>query len=136
VSYSPDFFALQTVLYERLKASPDVAALATGVFDYVPEVTSYPYVSFDTLTGTRDTFVDLSTRFLCQQVIRVYSNDADVAKGFQQVRDLATVIYALFDAAVIYAGQRRMQTFVQNLSISRGEGTVRLAALTVQILFP
>jgi hypothetical protein len=132
---SPDFYALQTALYDRLKASPDLVPLVNGIYDYVPEDTSYPYVTFDTLTATRETALDLSSRLVVEQAIRAYSNDADVQKGWEQVRSIATTLYALFDAVAFFVNGRRVQSFVGRMSIARETGTVRVAVLAVQIYF-
>ena len=35
---------VQTAIYQRLKADPVLAGMVTGVYDYVPEGTAYPYV--------------------------------------------------------------------------------------------
>jgi hypothetical protein len=130
-----DFFALQTTLYNRLKASAEVAAVCTGVFDYVPDNQSYPYVVFDTLTGSREPSADLTTRIVIEQIIRCYSNDADSTKGRKQVCDIATQVHGLFDAVWFFSGQTRLQTFVSRVNILRGEGSVRTGLVTVQILF-
>jgi Protein of unknown function (DUF3168) len=130
-----DFFALQTALYNRLKASAELAAVCTGVFDYVPDQQAYPYVVFDALTGSREPTVDLSTRVIIEQIIRCYSNDADSTKGRKQVCDIATQVYGLFDAVWFFSGQTRLQTFISRVNILSGEGTLRTGLLTVQILF-
>ncbi len=130
-----DFFALQTALYNRLKASAELAAVCTGVFDYVPDNQAYPYVVFDTLSGAREPTVDLSSRVIIEQIIRCYSNDADSTKGRKQVCDIATQVYGLFDAVWFFSGQNRLQTFISRVNILSGEGTLRTGLLTVQILF-
>lgn len=130
-----DFLALQQVLYDRLKQSEELLLLVSGIWDYVPEATPYPYVLFDAFSATSDRAIDQSRQLWAEQVLRAYSNDADPEKGFQQVREIATVLNYLFEDQCLYIGKRRMQTFVNRVQFTRAEGTVRAATVNVQILF-
>lgn len=130
-----DFVALQGALYARLKGSVELAALVTGIFDYVPDTQLYPYVVFHTLSGSRESTLDLTTRMVLEQQIRAYSNDADTAKGNYQVRAIASVIYSLFDAACFFMGNQRLQAFVTRINIMPDVATLRTGIITVQILF-
>ena len=129
------FFDVQTALYKRLIDNPALAELATGVYDYVPDATVYPYVVLDESSFTRDAAVDQSRRFLLEQTVRAFSNDALVEKGWRQVRDIADVVWREFEAKPLYLGQQRLQTLIGRGSFVRGEGSVRMAALVVQVYF-
>jgi hypothetical protein len=130
-----DFLALQQVMYDRLKNSDELTAIVSGVWDYVPDATLYPYVLFDTFSARSDRAVDTSRQLWAEQVLRAYSNDADPEKGFQQVREIATLLNLLFENQCLFIGKRRMQTFVNLVQFTRAEGTVRAATVNVQILF-
>jgi hypothetical protein len=130
-----DFFALQSALYQQLKSNLELNSLVGGVYDYVPDATPYPYVLFGGLTARRDSAVDLSRRLLVEQTIRGYSNDADSAKGWQQVRDIATLVFALFDYWVFVVNGQRLQALVSSVNILPDAGTVRACSVVVQIYF-
>jgi Protein of unknown function (DUF3168) len=130
-----DFFALQTALYDRMKNDDILAAQVSGIYDYVPDATSYPYVLFDALQARRDSAVDLSRRLVVEQTVRAYSNDADIEKGWAQVRNIATALFLLFDFQVLMVNGSRLETVVSQVNILRAEGTARAALVVIQIWF-
>ena len=132
---APDFLSLQMAFYQLMKQSAALSPLITGVFDYVPDESAYPYVLLDGFAASREWAVDLSNRLLCEQTIRALSNDAIQEKGWRIVRDIATVLYALFDGTALLVGQRRIQLAVGRLVFQRGETSIRSAILTVQTYF-
>lgn len=53
-------WALQETIYTRLTGDTDLMALITGVFDEVPEATTYPYLVLGEVTETPDEAHDRS----------------------------------------------------------------------------
>ena len=129
---TPDFFDVQVAIYDRLRN--EQAFQGIGVYDYVPDDAVYPYIVIDSFTAARDGMMDNSSDLTIEQVIQAVSSDAGPEKGFKQVRQLGSCIYALFHNAALIVGGRYLQTFVSRVQISRIDPTIRLASLTVNIL--
>ncbi|WP_432118481.1 DUF3168 domain-containing protein [Streptomyces sp. bgisy032] len=82
---------LQAAVLQRLKASPALTALVSGVFDEVPEPAPYPYVSIGSITETADDAHDRQG-LDCLVTLHVWSD----APGPAQAYD----IFAALDAAL------------------------------------
>lgn len=131
-----DFLGLQIVLYDALKANAALAAQVSGVYDFVPDATEYPYVLFDTLNATRDPNVSLSSTLVVEQIVKAYTNDAETGKGWAQLRGIVSTIVEQFTNAVCFVnGSRRVQTVVSRVNMTREAGTVRSGSVSVMIYF-
>ncbi|MFE6851827.1 DUF3168 domain-containing protein [Streptomyces sp. NPDC057674] len=86
------FLAVQTALYTRLKGDAPLMAMATGVYDYVPETAVYPYIHLGEAIETPDNAHD---RFGRQTVHTLHVWDQ--YKGFKRVLQIGARVQALLD---------------------------------------
>jgi len=71
---------VQTAIYQRLKADPVLAGMVTGVYDYVPEGTAYPYVRIGDHLSTPDNTHDTYGREITT-TIHVWTRSRGNAQG-------------------------------------------------------
>lgn len=91
VSTSP-VHAVQTAIYQRLKGDATLAGMVTGVYDYVPEGTSYPYVRIGDHLSIPDNTHDTYGREITA-TIHVWTR----ARGNAQGQAIAARIWELLD---------------------------------------
>jgi hypothetical protein len=132
---TPDLFDVQVAMFERLMSEPNITQRVTGVYDYVPEGTNYPYVVLDSFSGDRNpTTLDQSSRFSLEQVIQVYTSDAIGPKGWQSLRVLVSCVCSLFDGLRLDVGGRYCQTIVSRFNLIRAEQLTRVGIVTVEVI--
>lgn len=93
--------SVHAAVYTKLNTDATLKAMVTGIFDYVPEGTDYPYVVIGEATETPENSHD---RFGRSQVItlHIWSND----RGFKKAQAIASRIHALLDhQALTVSGQ-------------------------------
>ncbi|WP_234329759.1 DUF3168 domain-containing protein [Streptomyces viridochromogenes] len=79
-------------IYQKLTASSALMALATGVFDEVPEDQAFPYVSFGSIVETKDDTHDRQGLFVTV-VIHVWSK----YPGNREAADIFSALDAALD---------------------------------------
>lgn len=83
---------VQTAIYQRLKNDATLAGMVTGVYDYVPEGTAYPYVRIGDHLSTPDNTHDTYGREITA-TIHVWTR----SRGNAQGQAIATRIGELLD---------------------------------------
>ncbi|HEY5836175.1 DUF3168 domain-containing protein [Streptomyces sp.] len=83
---------VQGALYERMKDSPDLMGLVTGVYDQVPETAAYPYVVLGESTETPDNRLSGLGR-QTTHTLHIWSR----YEGYAQALQILAVVVALFD---------------------------------------
>lgn len=85
-------YALQGIIREKLIADTGLMSKVTGVFDFVPEKTAYPYLTIGESRAEDESTVAISiTRIML--TIQIYSR----AKGRKEVDAVMASIHAILD---------------------------------------
>lgn len=129
---TPNFFDVQVAIYDKLRN--EAAFSGIGIYDYVPDDAQFPYIFIDAFSAIREGMLDLSSELVLEQSVIAVSSDNGPEKGFKQVRELASCIYALFHCAGLIVGGRHLQTIVPRVQIARADPVIRQAALAITIL--
>ncbi|MGW2260273.1 DUF3168 domain-containing protein [Streptomyces sp. NPDC001780] len=124
---------VQTAVYGRLAADPTLTGLITGVFDYVPETTAYPFVVIGEAIETPD---NRHGGFGRQTVITLHVWSR--YRGYAQALAIGARITALLDhQPLTIVGQAHIVTrfeFSQTLTDPEPPGDIRHLVLRYRVL--
>lgn len=95
-----DHYAVQAALHAALEADAPLMGTVTGVFDFVPPQTAFPYVTLGEMRVTDVSTVECTLRQV-EPVLHVYSR----SKGRREVSDIMEKLHArLHNGALPIAG--------------------------------
>lgn len=124
---------VQTALYETLTADATLAGMVTGVFDYVPEGTAYPYVHVGEATEIPD---NTHSGFGRQTVVTLHVWSQH--RGFSEALTIAARIIQVLDhAPLTIDGLRHVATRFessQTLTDPEPPGDIRHVPMTFRVV--
>lgn len=124
---------VQAAVLQRLKTDSALSALITGVYDYLPEETPFPYVMVGEATDTADNSHD---RFGRQTVVTLHVWSQ--YRGYAQALRIADRVTALLDhQPLTIVGLAHVVTrfeFSQTLTDPEPPGTIRHVVLRYRVV--
>lgn len=95
------YYEIQKAIYEKLIGNSALMAIISGVFDHVPQVTTYPFVSIGAASSADFSNISKNiTDYLLN--IDIWSRE----KGRRQAVQIMDMIYALLhNGSIVVAGQ-------------------------------
>lgn len=98
--------AFQKAIVSRLNGDTELTQMLTGIYDFVPEKTAFPYVSLSTLQAR-----DVSSRSLGVSEVTMELSIWSVYRGKQECLNIAHVIEELLTKASLVMDDGAIVTF-------------------------
>ncbi len=115
-----DAWEIQQAIYTALQADTDLAALVSGVFDYVPEDQVRPYVTIG-----EDTLTDSSLKDCDAATVEIIINTWTDGPGRKEAKQIGAAVQTAIEAGITMANQYAVAlTLIDHTTLKDNDGEI------------